>query len=129
MQREQSLWIVNRNMDAHGDRYDGEDYWFPPNEPVEIPVFGADLMFGYGQTDKTSTLMRAGVAQTANDLKQGLVWLANFQFFNTKPTDRELAPAVESPPGGESVAAPPGDADPKPRPVPQANSTSRRVPA
>ena len=60
MQRQHTLWVINHNADPHEDRYDGEDYFFPYCVPVEIPVEGANLMFGYGEDSKVSTLMRSG---------------------------------------------------------------------
>lgn len=97
MQRTQTLWVTNRNENPHSDRFDGEDFFFPYGEPVEVPIEGADLMFGYGQADKTSTLMRSGMAPTAKDLKNGLLWLANFTFSNAKPTEHQLALMLQGP--------------------------------
>ncbi len=106
MRHQQTLWITNMNGEDHADRFDGEDYYFPRGEPVEVPVEGASLMFGYGEENKTSTLMRAGKAPTANDLKSGLVWLANFAFNNAKPTEQG-APLLQSPEAvvGDSAAS------------------------
>jgi len=108
MRQQQTLWIVNKNGEDYADRFDGEDYYFAAGEPVEVPVEGAQLMFGYGEDNKTSTLMRAGKAATANDLKSGLVWLANFVFSNAKPTEQLVAPAAASPGAVVGDSAAPG---------------------
>ena len=107
MRHQQTLWITNQNADDYEDRFDGEAYYFAKGDPVEVPVEGANLMFGYGEDNKTSTLMRAGKAATANDLKTGLVWLANFTFSNTKPPEQLVAPAAASPEAvvGDSAAS------------------------
>lgn len=129
MRHQQTLWVTNNNGDDYEDRFDGEDFYFAKGEPVEIPVEGAQLMFGYGEDNKTSTLMRAGKAATANDLKSGLVWLANFTFNNAKPTVRELAPTVQNPEAvvGDSAAS--GVEHSAGKPTPVASSTQKRVAA
>jgi hypothetical protein len=96
MRHQQTLWVTNTNGEDYEDRFDGEDFYFARGEAVEIPVEGAQLMFGYGEDNKTSTLMRAGKAATANDLKSGLVWLAGFTFNNAKPTEQAVAPLLQS---------------------------------
>lgn len=118
MRHQQTLWVTNTNAEDYEDRFDGEDFYFPgtgnpQHEAIEIPVEGASLMFGYGEDNKTSTLMRAGKAATANDLKTGLVWLANFAFNNAKPTPRELAPALQSPEASVGDSAASGVEQPK----------------
>jgi len=85
MQRTQTIWVINGNADPHEDRFNGDDYVFPVGEPVEIPLEGADLMFGYGLKDKTPTLMRSGRAPTAKDIPTGLKWLSGFSFHNSQP--------------------------------------------
>lgn len=107
MRHQQTLWITNGNGEDYEDRFDGEDYYFAVGDPVEVPIDGACLMFGYGEDNKTSTLMRAGKAATANDLKSGLVWLANFAFNNAKPPEQAVAPLLQSPEAvvGDSAAS------------------------
>jgi hypothetical protein len=135
MRHQQTLWVTNTNGEDYEDRFDGEDFYFPAprngvSEPVEIPVEGACLMFGYGEDNKTSTLMRAGKAATANDLKSGLVWLANFAFNNAKPTAHELAPVVQNPEAAVGDSAPSGVEQPSAKPTPTvASSTQKRVAA
>ena len=115
MQRQQSLWVINRNADPHQDRFDGEDYHFPYAVPVEVPVEGANLMFGYGEDSKVSTLMRSGKCPTSRDLPEGMKWLSNFAFYGSEAdakaandpaatTDSQFAPGVEG--KGEAKASP-----------------------
>ncbi len=120
MRHQQTLWIVNQNGEDYADRFDGEDYYFASGEAVEVPVEGAQLMFGYGEDNKTSTLMRAGKAATANDLKTGLVWLANFVFSNAKPIEQPAPLAAVSPEAvvGDSAASGVEQKPVKGKPVP-----------
>jgi hypothetical protein len=124
MQRTQTIWIVNGNADTYEDRFDGDDYVFMHGQAVEVPVEGANLMFGYGEPDKKSTLMRAGKAPSASDLKHGMVWLSNFSFHNTEPKEHHLAPVLEVTPEGSgeqlpsSGAANPAGESPKKNRIP-----------
>lgn len=72
------IFIKNENDFDHADRFDGQDYFFPKGERVTVPVIAARHMFGYGDPDKTETLIRLGWANEANDA--GARKLANFIF-------------------------------------------------
>jgi hypothetical protein len=81
------VFVTNTNDEPHEDKYDGEDFVFPPHEPVLIPVDAAVHMLGYGLADKTDTLLRLGKATKVDPAKGQLVdnpdgvrWLANFVF-------------------------------------------------
>lgn len=124
MQRQQTLWVINTNVDPHHDRFNGEDFFFPYHVPVEIPVEGAQLMFGYGEDSKVSTLMRSGKCPTSRDLPEGLKWLANFSFYGSEQeahaantpgaeADHQFAPVVENSGGAKAVAVPPDVAQAK----------------
>lgn len=57
-----AIFVTNRNAEPHIDYYDGEEFVFPPNEPVLVPIPAAEHMLGYGLEDKTSVLQRLGWA-------------------------------------------------------------------
>lgn len=82
-----SVFVTNQNDFLHRDRFDGEDFVFPPNQQVVIAYDAAVHMFGYLQADKSETLVRLGWAmkydpQTKNfeEDKEGVRKLANFVF-------------------------------------------------
>jgi hypothetical protein len=56
------VFVTNKNALPHEDRYNGEDYVFPPGEAVLVPAEAAAHMFGYGLADKTDVLTRLGWA-------------------------------------------------------------------
>jgi|SRR5208282_3191604 len=57
-----SIFVINTNAEPHQDRYDGEEYVFPPKEPILVPKEAATHMFGWNMKDKTDTLVRLGWA-------------------------------------------------------------------
>jgi hypothetical protein len=60
------IFVKNTNDFYHEDRFDGEDYSFPPGEKTQIPIDAARHMFGYGLKDKSETLVRLGWAMRLN---------------------------------------------------------------
>ncbi|SRR6266404_7451588 len=90
------VFVTNTNSFTHQDRYDGEDYVFPPNVPVMIPMDAAEHMFGYhppearkeGEVaDYTNVLVRLGWASKYDPAVKNFVEdpegsrkLANFVF-------------------------------------------------
>lgn len=54
------VFVTNKNDFHHSDRWDGEDFDFPPGERVQVPVEAAVHMFGLGLEDKTDVLVRLG---------------------------------------------------------------------
>lgn len=57
-----NVFVTNTNDFVHEDRYNGEDFIFPPNQAVLCSEVAANHMFGYGQPDKSDTLVRLGWA-------------------------------------------------------------------
>lgn len=58
--------VTNKNTFLHRDMWDGEYYYFPKNQTVEIPELAARHFFGYGLEEQpqdahlTDTLTRQG---------------------------------------------------------------------
>ena len=82
-----NVFVTNTNDFTHTDRYDGEDYDFPPNVRVLVPVEAATHMFGFNLPDKSDTLSRLGWAMkydpktnTVGDDPDGVQRLAHFVF-------------------------------------------------
>jgi hypothetical protein len=81
------VFVTNKNAEPHSDRYDGEDFVFPPNEAVLVPIDAAQHMLGYLLEDKTDTLVRLGKAMRYDtetrrfvEDSEGVKWLARFVF-------------------------------------------------
>ena len=81
------VFVTNKNDETHVDRFNGEEYVFPPGEAVLIPVDAAIHLFGYGLKDKTDTLVRLGWANKLDPVKKifvedptGVTKLAAFVF-------------------------------------------------
>jgi hypothetical protein len=99
------IFVTNKNKFLHTDRYDGEDFVFPPGEKVFISKPAATHMFGWNLNDTTEVLVRLGWA-TAYDKelknfvedKEGVAKLANFVFDEAVMVSKSsLAKAIESP--------------------------------
>lgn len=95
-----SVFVTNKNEFLHQDRYDGEDFVFPPGEKALIPIDAAVHMFGYGLADKNNTLVRLGWAMRYDadaknyvENEEGVRKLANFVFEEAAMVPRSLLPA------------------------------------
>lgn len=90
----EQIFVTNRNDFYHVDHYDGQEYAFPKGERVLIPEDAAALMLGFGNPDKTDTLLRLG--WTGDD---GVKKLAGFVFTKGKFVEEEVsAPTVREEP-------------------------------
>jgi hypothetical protein len=81
------VFVTNTNPKVHTDRYNGEEFFFPPNKQVMVPIAAAAHMLGYGMKDKTAILHRTGRAFRQDpetgafvDDGEGAKWLAKFIF-------------------------------------------------
>lgn len=74
------LYVVNHGTETHTDRFDGVDYVFEPETPVKVPVYAAQLFFGYGNDNKTEAFVRSGRMSNTAQYDQCMEWLGNFQF-------------------------------------------------
>jgi hypothetical protein len=101
MPRNEYVYVTNRNPFFHEDRYDGQDFAFPPGEKVQIPVEAAVHMFGFGLIDQTDTLVRLGWATRFNpetkrmeENPEGVGKLTKFVFTRAVLTEEKVsAPA------------------------------------
>lgn len=82
-----TVFVTNTNDFVHTDRYDSEEFVFPPHVQVAIPIDAAVHMLGYKLEDKTETLVRLGWAMKYDAEKknyvedeEGVRKLANFTF-------------------------------------------------
>lgn len=92
------LFVVNKNAFHHQDRYNGQNYLFPPGEKVMLSMEAARHMFGLGVKDKTPVMHRNGWAfkydpatRQFEEDKEGVTKLKNFVFTRAKLVE---SPAV-----------------------------------
>lgn len=81
------VFVTNTHKEVHSDKYNGEEFYFPPGKQVPISIAAATHMLGYGLKDKTGTLQRLGRAFHQDpttgafvDNEGGGKWLAGFVF-------------------------------------------------
>lgn len=80
------IFVTNHNDFTHSDSFNGEEFFFQPEEKVQISEDAAAHMFGFGRSDKTENLVRLGWATKMNDRGQqvnddgGIKRLAAFVF-------------------------------------------------
>ena len=102
-----TVYVYNDGSLSLTDGWDGKVYTFTPGETVEIPVFVAGHIFGYGFEDKVPHVTRLGWAKTANDVPKALTWLENFKITTEPPPVRRSSfPASDSAKPLPAVAAP-----------------------
>jgi len=97
-----TIFVTNTNDFHHTDRYDGEDYEFPPGEKVAITEEAATHMFGRNLVDKSNALQRLGWAMkydpaTKNfeENLEGARNLARFVFTESMLVEALGRPSVE----------------------------------
>ena len=88
----ETVYVTNDGSMGLTDGWDGKMYTFTPGETVEIPVFVAGHIFGYGFEDKTEHVIRLGWAKTTNDIPKALTWLENFRISTEPPEVRRSVP-------------------------------------
>lgn len=93
------LFVTNKNEFTHVDRFNGQDFVFPPKEKVMLSMEAAQHMFGLGLPDKSAVMHRLGwgfkydpVAKTFDEDKEAVMKLKNFVFTKAKLVE---SPAVE----------------------------------
>jgi hypothetical protein len=128
--------VINHNDEKLRGRFDGEDFVFPPEVPVCLPLEAAKHIFGLGNEDKAQALNALGwYVPGGLTLKQSLDKLDNISFLTGRTVfedeDVKLAdddapapprartktggrPHVASSPGGESEAGDQGSASANP---------------
>jgi len=76
------LYVTNRNKDTLTDRYNGQSFTFPPNEPVPIPLDAARHIFAYDGGDVVEVLTRLGRMRYSEEqhVKAAKAWLRKFEF-------------------------------------------------
>lgn len=93
------VFVTNKNAFLHADRYNGQDYVFPPGEKVAIPLDVAEFFFGFNRVDKTEALVRQGWANLIPGQEEdwGVKILRNFVFTKAVMVEEPVAdaPTVE----------------------------------
>lgn len=82
-------------------RFDGMDYEFRPNEPVDIHHVAAAHIFGFGREDKSQALARLGWATSSEHMPKAIERLRHVRFSE--------APALVEAPVAELVDASAGE--------------------
>ena len=71
--------VTNGNASLVG-RYNGRDYHFKKDVPIDVPEIVAKHVFGFGMDDKSVALNRLGWARTSDELPIGMEKLGNVSF-------------------------------------------------
>lgn len=105
MKLPKSIYILNKTDEEFRDRFDGEEYVFPPGKFVQVPIEAAKLIFGYSEPDKLRAIRRLGWAVTSTEMEKAQERLRGFQFHAEPPyTVHQTAPV-----GAASTPLPPPD--------------------
>lgn len=91
-----TIFVTNNGDFSFEDGFAGQRYTFAIGTTVEIPLLAAKHIFGYGEDDKTSHLVRLGWLRISNEVDQAMAKLAKFQFDTQKPMKgHSKAPVVD----------------------------------
>ena len=93
------IFVTNKNDFIHEDKFNSEEFVFPPNEAVLVSIDAAVHMFGYGLEDQTDALVRLGWAMKPDPAGRGWIEdpegirkLAGFVFEEAEVRPRARAP-------------------------------------
>lgn len=104
------IYVTNNGKTDFSAEYACTKYEFPVGKSVEIPETVARFVFGYGDDDKYTILVRNGWLRMSNEYPQAMAKLAEFSF-TTEPKKHHLqSPVIErvAPPpskGGKGAKA------------------------
>ena len=85
IERPNFVRVINTNKDKVVGRFDGDDYEFLPNTPVDIPLIVAVHVFGFGREDKTAALNRLGWLMSSEHLDKAMAKLQKIKFSEAPP--------------------------------------------
>ena len=106
------IYVTNNGKTAFSAEYSCTKYEFPVGKTVGIPEVVAKFVFGYGEDDKYTVLVRNGWLKMSNEYAQAMSKLAEFSFA-LEPVKHHLqSPVIERvtpvpPKGGKGVKAQP----------------------
>jgi len=97
------LRVTNNNDFDLIDRFDGQDYLFPKGKTVRCPDTVAAHVFGLGDPDKKSYLIRQGWLRSSSSVDTAMAILDNFAFESVVEKHDEEFALIEQ---GSSPSAP-----------------------
>ena len=91
-----SIFVTNNSDQDLKDGFGGIFYDFTIGSTIEIPEEAAKHIFGYGEQDKTSHLIRLGWLRMSNEVDRAMEKLNKFSF-SMQPTKNghSQAPVVD----------------------------------
>lgn len=97
--------VINGNEFPVLGRYNGKDYKFLPDVPLDVPELVAMHIFDLGRDDKSTALARLGWARTSDELEAGMKKLNKISF--EEPP--EMVEVVRPKKGKGKASPPPAD--------------------
>lgn len=89
-----SVTVTNTGKETLCDMFDGEEFVFPAGKSVTIQSDVARHIFGYGEKDKLSKVVRLGWTQTSKDAPEALARLAKFKIEPEEETRPSTSPVA-----------------------------------
>ena len=103
--------VTNHNDKPVVGRYDGREYAFKPEIPLDVPEIVAWHIFDFGKTDKMQCLNRLGWAKNSEEIDSGMQKLNNISF-DDPPEMIEAPKSPKKPRKGGDAAQQTGTAGP-----------------
>lgn len=103
----QMIKVINHNPETLKGRYDGHDYVFKTDKPVELSLEAASHIFGLGNDDKSQALNMLGLLIPGrHTLEDGLAKLDRITFLEGRYVYEEGETPPDEQPGDEDGGAP-----------------------
>ena len=102
MRKPDSIWVRNDSEETFKSRYDGEDIVIVPGKAEELVIPAAELIFGFGEDDKSRCLRRLGWMGMHLDYDKAVERLNKLSFHMENPKyEQKRGKSAEFAPGGE----------------------------
>lgn len=115
MKPRNTIWVRNNGQEPMSSRYDGEDFEIEPGEYLEMEIACAELVFGFGDNDKSRAIARLGWSKTHFDMAQAIQRLNTFSFHMSEKEAKGHSSAPVDGPSEDSPSGSPEKAVKQPR--------------
>lgn len=102
MRKPDSIYVKNDGDETFTSKYDGEDIVIDPGKAEELTLAAAELLFGFGEDDKSRCLRRLGWMGMHLDYEKAIARLNKFSFHMENPKyEQKHGKTADLAPGGE----------------------------
>lgn len=102
MRKPESVWVKNDGEETFKSKYDGDEVVIAPGKSEELTLPAAELLFGFGEEDKSRCLRRLGWMGMHLDYDKAIAMLNKFSFHMENPKyEQKHGKTADLAPGGD----------------------------